>query len=230
MAAAVARPFPFSDPHTVKHGARDLETNICSTALSFETQNPVSATPAAETLTASEDISLETESTAMTDCVTSVAPPAPSPSASTRTNPSQPNEVGGSKESSSVSPCPESSQESGPTLSPEASEAGFGGESSHEAKPVPTENFSFPGGGQMAPTEPCDQIVSAPAASGAANQTLTTIVVQPIEQVPLTTESQAPPKATETGPVQASAASRLWSVGAPTTIFAFGLLGGWLAV
>lgn len=82
----------------------------------------------------------------------------------------------------------------------------------------------------MAPTVPCDQIVSTTAASSAVNKTLTTVVVQPIEQIPSTTESQAPPKETETSPVQASVASRLWTVGAPTTVFAFGLLGGWLAV
>lgn len=231
VAAAVSRPSPFSDPHTVKNGPRGLEEiNSCSTAISFQTQDPVSAAAPAKTSISSEDTGPGTENPVVSDCITGGAVPSPSPSVSESANPAQPNEDGGPGQPSSVSPGPESPQESGPASASEAPEAGSGGESSHEANPAPTGDVSSPPEqGQMAPTGPCDPIVSnTPAASGAANQTLTTVVVQPAEKIPSTT--QALPKATETGPVQTSAGSRSWAVGAPTTVFAFGLLGGWLAV
>lgn len=233
---AVSQPFPFSDPHTVEHVRRALETNSCSSVLALETQNPVSAAPSTEIPMATGDTGPRTESPVMTACITSGVPPATALPASTATNPSQPNEIEGSNQSSSASPCPESPQESGSDSPPEAPEAGFGNKSSHEAKPTTTGNFSFLAEGQIGSTTPCDQKVSAPATSGSANQILTTVVVQPIEQVPSTTISfhgsgnRAPPKATQTSLVQASTGSCLWAVGSSTTLFAFGLLGGWLVV
>lgn len=232
-------PFPFSDPHTVTNGPRALEeTNSCSTEISFETKDAVSGAAPAETPVANEDTGPGTENPAMTDCVTSGALPSPSPSVSAPANPAQPNEVGGTIQPGSVSPCPGSTQESGPVSASEVREAGPQGENSAGAIPTPTGGISSPPGqGQMAPTEPCNSTFSnTTAASGATNMTLTTIVVQPAQKVPSTTlplshsETQALPEGTETGPVQAAAGSRSWIVGTPITVFSFGLLGAWLAV
>lgn len=245
MEAAGLRPWLLSNRHTARHGRRELDQTIsCSAEDSVETQGPVAAVPAAETMTTDEysdaatESSVVTESSVGTDCVTSGASSSVSSSVSEPTNLPQPSEVPASNQTGEASPCPDSMQSSGPTLAPESPEAGTESESpTQEASPAPTEAFTFPG--QVVPTSvPCEPAVSSPVASVPANRTtFTTVIVQPVEAPPSVTvpidsgtATMAQPKATETSNAQTSPGSRIWSVGILVDVLAIGLLGRWLLV
>lgn len=239
MEAAEPRPWLFSNPHTARHGRRELDQTVsCSADDSVETQGPVAAAPAAETMTTDEYSDAATESSVMTDCVTSVASPSVSSSISESTNLPQPSEIPASNQTGEASPCPDSMQSSGPTLAPESPEAGTESESpTQEASPAPTEAFTFPG--EVVPTSvSCEPVVSSPVASVSANRTtFTTVIVQPVEAPPSVTvpidsgtATMAQPKATETSNAQTSPGSRIWSVGILVDVLAIGLLGRWLLV
>lgn len=239
MEAVGLRPWLLSNPHTARHGRRELDQTIsCSIEDSVETQGPVAAAPAAETMTTDEYSDAATESSVMTDCVTSGASPSVSSSVSEPTNLPPSSEVPGSNQTGEASPCPDSMQSSGPTLAPESPEAGTESESpTQEASPAPTDAFTFPG--EVVPTSvSCEPAVSSPVASVQANRTtFTTVIVQPVEAPPSATvpidsgtATVAQPKATETSNAQTSPGSRIWSVGILVDMLAIGLLGRWLLV
>ena len=239
MEAAGSRAWLFADPHTARHGRRELDQSIsCATEDSVETQGPVAAAPAAETLTTDEYSDVATESSVIADCITSGASSSVISSVSEATSLPQPSEVPASNQTGEASPCPDSIQSSGPTLAPENPEARTESESpTQEANPAPTEDFTFPG--QVVPTSvSCEPAVSSPVASGPANRTtFTTVIVQPVEAPPSATvpidsgaATGAQPEATETSHAQTSPGSRIWSIGILADMLAIGLLGRWLLV
>ena len=239
MEAAGSRAWLFADPHTARHGRRELDQALsCSTEDSVETQGPVAAAPAAETLTTDEYSDVATESSVMTDCVTSGASSSVTSSVSESTDLPQSSGIPASNQTSESSPCPDSIQSSGPTLAPETPEARTEFEShTEEGNPAPTEGFTFPG--QVMPTSvSCEPAVSSSIASGPANRTIfTTVIIQPVEAPPSATApidsgaaTAAQPEATETSHAQTSPGSRIWSVGILVDVLAIGLLGRWLLV
>lgn len=173
----------------------------------------------------------------MNDCTTSDGLAVPGPSVSTSASSPPLSEVSGLSQSTRIPPCPESGQESAPILETETPDAGFGGEFSYEIPAAPTENFNFPSRrDQIAPTLPCTPTEAAQTPLASVNQILTTIVLDPVEQIPSTnpprqySENRSMPKAIEAGPVQVSVGSRKAALGLSSVTFTLALLGGFLAV